>query len=86
MSTTALSEPSQTCPLSHQLRGPMSRSRTACSDVRAAGSRHADGRLEQVHYSMLANGLYRGDFRDWLKKSLYRSGAQVELYRVPEPR
>jgi hypothetical protein len=41
-----------------------------------------DGALEQWHYSSIADGLYRGDFRGWLRASLYR-GAQVELYLVP---
>jgi len=43
----------------------------------------ADGAIEQWHYSSIARGLYRGDFRDWLRRSLYRA-ATVELYLVPE--
>ncbi len=43
------------------------------------------GKLEQAHYSSIKGGLYRGNFRAWLKASLYR-GATVELYGVPEPR
>jgi hypothetical protein len=45
----------------------------------------ADGGLEQRQYSSLAKGLYKGDFRVWLRRSMYRS-ATVELYVVPEPR
>jgi serine/threonine protein kinase len=42
-----------------------------------------DGALEQWHYSSIPGGLYTGDFRSWLKASLYRS-ATVELYLIPE--
>jgi hypothetical protein len=41
------------------------------------------GAIEQWHYSSIAHGLYRGDFRKWLRASMYRA-ATVELYVVPE--
>lgn len=41
------------------------------------------GALTQWHYSSISNGLYTGDFRRWLKESMYRA-ATVELYLVPE--
>lgn len=43
----------------------------------------ADGSLEQWHYSSISRGLYRGDYRQWLRSSMYRE-ATVELYFVPE--
>ncbi len=41
------------------------------------------GELRQWHYSSLANGLYQGDFREWLRRGMYRDAA-VESYFVPE--
>ncbi len=43
----------------------------------------AAGGLRQWHYSSLVGGLYRGNFRRWLRQSMYRD-ATVELYVVPE--
>ena len=44
----------------------------------------AAGELEQSHYSSIVGKLYTGDYRGWLRASLYRTAA-VELYAVPEP-
>jgi hypothetical protein len=43
----------------------------------------ANGGLRQKHYSSISKGLMTGDFREWLRVSMYRS-AEVELYFVPE--
>src|SRR5262249_38091571 len=45
----------------------------------------AESQMEQWHYSSISKGLFGGAFRTWLKRSLYRD-AEVELYRVPEPK
>jgi hypothetical protein len=44
----------------------------------------SDGSIRQWHYSSISKGLYKGEFRGWLGASLYRTGATVEFYAVPE--
>ena len=44
-----------------------------------------DGKLEQAHFSSMTKGLYRGDFREWLQRSMYRDKATIEFFVIPEP-